>query len=127
MSYRIALLISTIAILPIGYVARFSQGFGAEWLHDLSGSLAYEIFWILLVMVCVPKASLTRVAIAVFLTSCAIEFLQLWKPPFLQAIRATLPGRLVLGNTFTWSDFPPYAAGSALGWAWVKALRQWTR
>ncbi len=127
MSYRVALFISTIAILPIGYIARFSQGFGAEWLHDLAGSLAYEIFWILLVMVCFPKASLMQVAIAVFFASCAIEFLQLWKPPFLQAIRATLPGRLVLGNTFTWSDFPPYALGSALGWAWVKALRQWTR
>jgi hypothetical protein len=104
MSYRIALFISTIAILPISYIARFSQGFGAEWLHDLTGSLAYEIFWILLVMVCVPKACLMRVAIAVFFASCAIEFLQLWKPPLLQAIRATLPGRLMLGNTFTWSD-----------------------
>lgn len=127
MSYRVALFVSTIAILPLGYIARFSQGLGAEWLHDIAGSLAYQTFWILLVMVCFPKASVMRVAIAVFLASCAIEFLQLWKPPFLQAIRATLPGRLVLGNTFTWLDFPPYFVGSVLGWAWVKALQRWTR
>ncbi|MCY7275496.1 MAG: DUF2809 domain-containing protein [Phormidesmis sp. CAN_BIN44] len=127
MSYRVALLVCAIAIVPLGYITRFSQGFGADWLHDLADSLAYQMFWILLVMVCFPKSSLIWVAIAVFLVSCAIEFLQLWKPPFLQAIRATLPGRLVLGNTFTWSDFPPYALGSILGGAWVKALRQWTR
>ena len=126
MSYRVALFLCAIVLLPIGYWVRFSQ-FGAEWLHDSGGSLAYQIFWILLVMGCFPKASMMRVAIAVCFASCAIEFLQLWKPPFLQAFRATLPGRLVLGNTFSWSDFPPYFVGSFLGWAWVKALRQWTR
>ena len=124
MPYRVALFVCAIAILPVGYAVRFSQG-GAEWMHDIGGSLAYQIFWILLVMVCYPKASVMRVAIGVFLASCAIEFLQLWKPPLLQAIRATLLGRLVLGNTFTWSDFPPYAVGSVLGWAWVNALRRW--
>ena len=125
-SYRVALLVCAIALLPIGYAVRFSQG-GVEWLHDIGGSLAYQIFWILLVMSCFPKASVTRVAIAVFLASCAIEFLQLWQLPLLQAIRATLPGRLVLGNTFGWSDFPPYFVGSFLGWLWAKALRRWLR
>jgi hypothetical protein len=123
MFYRIALLISTVLLLPIGYLVRFSQS-GFPWLDDALGSIAYEMFWIVLVLTGFPKFSPMKVAIAVCLSTCAIEVLQLWQPPFLQAIRATLPGRLVLGNTFSGSDFPPYFVGSFLGWAWVRGIRQ---
>jgi len=61
-------------------------------------------------------------AFGVCVATCGLEFLQLWQPPFLQAARATLPGRMVLGNSFTWSDFPSYFAGSFLGWVWVRWL-----
>lgn len=124
MPYRVALLISLILIVPIGYIVRFSQGIPG-WVSDSFGSVAYEIFWIVLVQFFYPKASPLWTAIAVCLATCAIEFLQLWQPPFLQAIRATLPGRLVLGNTFLWSDFPPYFVGSFLGWMWITGLKRW--
>lgn len=120
--YRLILLISMIVIVPLGYVIRFSEATQAG-LGDFFGSVAYEIFWILLVIFLFPKCSVAKVAIAVCLATCAIEFLQLWTPPFLQAIRATLPGRLVLGNTFLWSDFPSYLIGSFLGWLGVRSLK----
>jgi hypothetical protein len=125
MPYRISLLLSIVLIVPIGYVARFSQGWISDSLHDALGSLAYEVFWILLVQFFYPKISPLRTAVGVCLATCAIEVLQLWQPPFLQAARATLPGRLILGNTFMWSDFPPYVLGSALGWMWITVLRRW--
>jgi hypothetical protein len=124
MPYRISLLLSIVLIVPIGYVARFSQGWISDSLHDALGSLAYEVFWILLVQFFYPKTSPLRTAVGVCLATCAIEVLQLWQPPFLQAVRATLPGRLILGNTFMWSDFPPYGLGSALGWMWITVLRR---
>jgi hypothetical protein len=34
-------------------------------------------------------------------------------------MRATLPGRLVLGSTFHWPDLPAYVLGVALG-AWAE-------
>ncbi|MBF2066961.1 MAG: DUF2809 domain-containing protein [Calothrix sp. C42_A2020_038] len=120
--YRVGLLISIIFIVPLGYIVRFSQGFGLEWLYDFFGSVAYEIFWILLVVFIHPKASPTLTAIGVFIATCAIEFLQLWKPPFLEALRMTLLGRLVLGNTFIWTDFISYFVGSFAGWLWVRWL-----
>ncbi len=125
MSYRLALLLSIVILVPIGYLVRFSQGAFPDWLHDASGSVAYEIFWIALVQFYYPKASIVKTAVAVCLATCAIEFLQLWQPPLLQAIRATLPGRLVLGNTFSWSDFPPYFVGSALGWIGIRQLKRY--
>jgi hypothetical protein len=120
MSYRIALLISILVIIPLGYIVRFS---GDGYWNSTFGAIAYQMLWVMLVQLLFPKVSLTKTAIGVFVFACAIEFLQLWQPPFLQAIRATLPGRLLLGNTFLWDDFPPYLAGCLMGWGWVKLLR----
>ncbi|MBW4418653.1 MAG: DUF2809 domain-containing protein [Myxacorys californica WJT36-NPBG1] len=127
MPYRVALLVSILFIIPVGYGVRFSQGWLPNSLHDALGSLAYEVFWILLVQLLYPKIPPLRIAIAVSLATCAIEVLQLWQPSWLQALRATLPGRLVLGNTFSWSDFPPYFIGSVMGWLWLEGLRRWQR
>lgn len=123
LKYRLALLISMGMIVPLGYVVRFYQG-GQAWLSDAFGSIAYEIFWILLVVFLFPQVSLLRTAIGVCLVTCGLEFLQLWQPPFLQVARDTLVGRLILGNTFSWSDFPSYFVGSVLGWIWVRLLHQ---
>ena len=35
----------------------------------------------------------------------ALEFLQLWKPPFLQAVRSTFLGHVLIGSSFSWFDF----------------------
>lgn len=121
MPYRVSLLTSILIIIPLGYFVRFSAN--TYWTSTF-GAIAYQLFWMLLVQLIAPKASLKGTAIGVFLFACAIEFLQLWQPPFLQAIRATLPGRLVLGNTFLWDDFPPYLAGCLIGWGWGKLLRR---
>lgn len=114
---RLALLVSLLAIVPLGYMVRFVGG-GQTWLNDYLGSVAYEVFWILLVLLLIPRASPQWTAIGAFLATCGLEFLQLWHPPWLQAMRSTLPGRLILGNTFVWSDFWSYLSGSLLGWFW---------
>ena len=121
--YRLVLLVSMIIIVPFGYIVRFSQGLNPAWLHDVLGSIAYEIFWILLFAFILPKVSPLRIAIGVCIATCAIEFLQLWKAPFLEAARKTLPGRLVLGNTFIWADFPVYFIGRFFGWLKVNFIK----
>jgi hypothetical protein len=49
-----------------------------------------------------------------------VEFSQLYHAPWIDAVRATLPGRLVLGTTFNWPDLLAYALGVGLG-----ALEDW--
>lgn len=118
--YRLGLLISIIIITPLGYIVRFA---GDGWLNDLFGSVAYQILWVLLLALLAPQASLLWIAVGVCLASCAIEFLQLWQNPSYLAARATFLGRLILGNTFLWSDFPGYFIGGAMGWAWAKCCQ----
>ncbi|MEQ9359490.1 ribosomal maturation YjgA family protein [Coleofasciculus chthonoplastes] len=126
MKYRIILLISIILIAPLGYAVRFYAP-APEWLNDRLGSFAYEIFWILLVGLFFPQASPLWTAVGVCIVTCLLEVLQLWQSPFLQAIRATLLGRVILGNTFTWSDFPAYFIGSFLGWVWMRSALVYSR
>ncbi|MBD1842944.1 DUF2809 domain-containing protein [Cyanobacteria bacterium FACHB-63] len=123
MPYRFVLLLTIALIIPLGYFVRFSPLF-SDWFSDVFGSIAYQIFFITLIQFSFPKTSIVKTAISVFIFACTIEFLQLWQAPFLQAIRATLPGRLILGNTFLWSDFPPYAIGSTLGWLGMRQLKR---
>ncbi|MDX2096900.1 MAG: DUF2809 domain-containing protein [Leptolyngbyaceae cyanobacterium bins.59] len=119
--YRLTLLLSLLILIPLGYFVRFYGG-GTHWLSDFLGSVAYEIFWILLVLLIWPQASVSGVAIGVFLATCLIEFLQLWQLPILQALRSTFLGRLILGNVFSWKDFLSYFLGSIAGWFWGQSL-----
>ncbi|XGV95046.1 MAG: DUF2809 domain-containing protein [Leptolyngbya sp. BL-A-14] len=126
LNYRLVLLVSMGIIVPIGYLIRFAPNQTLLWLNDAIGGVAYEIFWILLVAFLSPRTSLGAIAVGVLGVTCGLEFLQLWHPPLLEAIRATVAGRLVLGNTFNWFDFPPYVIGSVLGWLWARSARRMT-
>ena len=55
------------------------------------------------------------VAPAAFAFSVAIEFSQLYHAPWIDSIRATLPGRLILGSGFSWVDILAYAIGILVG------------
>jgi len=53
--------------------------------------------------------------IASLLFSYGIEFSQLYKAPWINNIRHTVIGGLVLGQTFLWSDMLCYAVGIGFG------------
>jgi len=44
-----------------------------------------------------------------------VEFSQLYQAPWIDMVRSTLPGRLILGSTFNWPDLPAYTLGVAMG------------
>ena len=82
-----------------------------------------DALWALMVFVgfgfLLPRASTLVVALLALTFSWGVEFSQLYHATWLDAVRATVPGRLVLGSTFNWPDLPAYAAGVALG-AWAE-------
>ena len=126
MNYRVILVINAILIIPIGYAVRFSSIL-PEWFRNLFGNVAYETLLILLLLLIVPKMKPIAAAISVCLFSFVIEFSQLFQDPILVAARSNLLGRMILGNGFTWEDFPLYVLGSLIGWAWVIQLRRWVK
>jgi hypothetical protein len=90
--------------------------------RDSLAGAVYEAFWIWLVLAAFPAVRPRTAAWAVFSATCALEAAQAWHPPFLEALRATFAGRTLLGNSFSWLDFPHYAAGCLLAAAAAAAL-----
>jgi hypothetical protein len=85
-----------------------------------------DALWALMVFVGIgfllPRAPIATVALLAMTFSWGVEFSQLYHAPWIDAIRATLPGRLVLGSTFHWPDLPAYLLGIGAG-AWAEHSR----
>ena len=56
-----------------------------------------------------------RIALATLLVSFGIEISQLYHAPWIDSLRATRLGGLVLGFSFVWSDLLCYSAGVLIG------------
>ena len=82
-----------------------------------------DALWALMVFLGIgfllPKSSTAKIALLALAFAWSVEFSQLYRAPWIDAIRATIPGKLVLGNTFHWIDLIAYALGIGLG-AWVE-------
>ena len=78
-----------------------------------------DVLWALMVYFIMRflfiNTSITRIVIYSLLFCYAIEFSQLYKAPWINSLRHTLFGRLVLGDTFLWGDLLSYTAGIAIG------------
>jgi hypothetical protein len=104
-----------------------SRRFG-EHLPEFVARYAGDTLWALLAflaMSCLrPRASLGRRAAGALLFAYAIELSQLYRAPWIDAVRRTTLGGLVLGFGFLWSDLLCYAIGILFGAAIDFAVRR---
>jgi hypothetical protein len=88
-------------------------------LPNATGKYGGDALWALLVFIGFGQlfnaASTLRIAVASLGFAWAIEFSQLYHAPWIDSLRSTLIGRLVLGSMFNAPDLLAYAAGIALG------------
>src|SRR4051812_42144069 len=120
---RFQLALLAILIMPVSLWLRFEAPVALS-VRDACGGITYVLVFILVFGALSPKTSAAVIAIGVLIVTCFLEFLQLWHPAWLEALRRTIAGRLLLGTTFEWTDFPPYFIGAALGWALLRVLRK---
>jgi hypothetical protein len=116
--------LALIIIVPLGFYTKFYSGPAHIWVNNSLGGFFYEIFWVLLFSILLPKVRPVIIAMAVFFATCTLEFLQLWHPPFLQILRSNFIGRTILGNSFNLMDFPYYIAGSLTGYLILKIIKK---
>lgn len=120
---RRRLLFALALLAPLGFSTKLYGGPGAGFVAGYLGGVFYVVFWVYAVLLARPKWRTGRVAAAVLAATCMIEVLQLWHPPPLEAVRANPFGAVLLGETFSWGDFPCYLAGALLAVALGSALR----
>ena len=83
------------------------------------GNYPGDALWAWVVLLCVawvrPAMTRTRLASWSLVIAFAIEFLQLYQAPWMQALRANKLAYLVLGNGFDPLDLVAYVVGVGLG------------
>ncbi len=62
-----------------------------------------------------PGLPTLRLAVYALLISYVDEFSQLYQAPWINAVRSTYVGHLILGSTFSWYDMLAYTVGVAFG------------
>jgi hypothetical protein len=88
-------------------------------LPPLFAKYAGDALWALMVFlgigfILAPRGTSLVTALAVAV-SCADEFSQLYHAPWIDTIRRTTLGHLVLGDTFAWGDIAAYVVGIGVG------------
>ncbi|WP_066381469.1 MULTISPECIES: DUF2809 domain-containing protein [unclassified Anabaena] len=118
------IILSLLIVVAMGFLFKYYPGIGHQWLNNYGAAIFYEIFWCLLAFWFFrSQAAIKQIPIWVLIITCILEVLQLWHPPLLNQVRATFIGKLLLGTTFAWWDFPHYALGCILGWFWLQKLQ----
>ncbi|MEG0201076.1 MAG: DUF2809 domain-containing protein [Comamonas sp.] len=125
---RVLLTLLALVVIALGLASR------RGWLPfpAVLGNYPGDALWAWVVLLCVawlrPAMACSRLAAFSLLIAVAIEFLQLYQAPWMQALRANKLAYLVLGNGFDPLDLVAYVVGVGLGvavdWAWVRQLQR---
>ncbi len=122
MQKRTWTIILIVLLIPIGIYTKFYAGPLSGWVNNSLGGDLYVIFWSLLVFLFRSSVSPFKISLGIFLITCVIEFLQLWKAGFLTFLRGNFIGRTILGTSFSWLDFPHYLLGFFISWILLNKL-----
>jgi hypothetical protein len=107
---RLIYFILVIATIIIGLLSRHFKCIPLFIGDILWATMVYFIMRFLFI-----NRHMKLVVVASLLFCFAIEFSQLYKAPWINELRHTLFGRLVLGEGFLWSDLLCYVVGVGIG------------
>ena len=115
----------TLAVILLGMASRKYPGL---LFPSLFGKYPGDVLWALMVFllwgIFRPALSPSGLAAYALVTCYLDEFSQIYQAPWINAIRATTPGHLVLGSTFSWRDILSYTVGVAIGFVGEKLVRR---
>jgi hypothetical protein len=114
---------AALVTVPLGLGSRRYGAALPRFVAEYAGDALYATLVFFLLLFAAPRAPRARLAALAFALSALVEVSQasyFAQVAPLAAARATRLGRLVLGTTFVWSDFPCYAFGALLGLAVVR-------
>ena len=110
-----ALLIAVVIFFGLASRAKTVQPYLPQFISEYAGDTLYALLAFFGGAFLFPKMATLRVAILALLFCFAIESSQLYHAPWIDALRHTRLGGLMLGFGFLWSDLLCYIVGVALG------------
>jgi len=102
----------------------------AAWFSPLIQQYGGDTIWagmfLFFLRIFFGKVRLWKLALINFGLGAVVETLQLYHAPWIEAIRHTRIGGLMLGFGFLWSDIICYAVGTVLAWIMVLVIERYT-
>ncbi|MGB0387440.1 MAG: DUF2809 domain-containing protein [Ardenticatenaceae bacterium] len=102
-------------VIGLGLASRSFPAMLPDFIATYAGDTLWALLAFLLIGFLLPSQSTARVGIMALLFASFIEVSQLYQAPWINTIRQTRLGGLVLGYGFLWSDLLCYAVGIAIG------------
>lgn len=100
----------------------------AGWFHPFIVKYGGDTIWagmfLFLLRIFFTKTKLWKLAVITFAAGVADETLQLYHAPWIESIRHTRIGGLMLGYGFLWSDIVCYAAGVILAYIIISLIEK---
>lgn len=104
-----------ILVTGLGLASRHFRASLPSFIAEYSGDALWALMVFLIVGFLWAKGKTLQVAGAALAFAYAIEISQLYHAPWIDAIRHTTLGALVLGFGFLWSDLMCYTVGVGMG------------
>ncbi len=104
-----------VVTIGVGLASRRFAAYLPWWLAKNLGDALYATMMFFAFGVVAPRAPTYRIALAALGFCFVIETAQLYHAPWIDALRATLVGRLVLGRGFHALDLLCYVLGTGVG------------
>jgi hypothetical protein len=101
-------------ITPLGFATKFYSGWGQHWVYNYAGDILYPVFWYFLILLGFPRCNPIVLAIVNFTVDVLIECSQIYSNAFLEMVRSSFIGLVVLGQGFDIRDVGYYLIGNTL-------------
>ncbi len=124
---RLCFAVAAVATIALGLATRLAPGRFPEAIALYGGDVLWASTASLIAGILLPGMPTAWRSAGAFTFAVAIECSQLYHAPWIDSIRATTPGALVLGSGFLWSDIACYAAGVGLVAIAESAMRRASR
>jgi hypothetical protein len=111
---RLKYALITLFVVIIGLASRHFSHYLPEWINFWLGDSLWAVMVYFIFRSILITSSLRQAAIYSLLFSYAIEISQLYHSAWIDTIRHTRFGGLVLGFGFLWSDMVAYTVGIAM-------------
>jgi Protein of unknown function (DUF2809) len=111
---RIIVALCIVGITLLGLASRKYPGYFPAFFGKYLGDALWTAMVYFIWAWCFPFQSFVRIGLIALLISFGVEFSQLIQIPWLNAIRQTTVGHLILGTTFSPLDLLAYCFGTVL-------------
>ena len=108
-------LVLIVLVMGLGLASRHFRASLPSFIAEYSGDTLWALMVFLITGFLWAKGKTVQVAGAALAFAYAIEISQLYHAPWIDAIRHTTLGALVLGFGFLWSDLVCYTVGVGIG------------